>query len=118
MVSLCSLKISFPFLGHSANLLHSRSPFHCASSALIIGSVSHPVETGLLIPSGKSDYRTSGFNPSGKVAKNLGRQSRASLWRGQLRICSCGQLAPTWSRNVYKNGLDASASLAFLVEQS
>src|SRR6059036_3117489 len=37
---------------HSANLLHSRSPFSCASSTSIIGSVSHPVETGLLIPSG------------------------------------------------------------------
>src|SRR5258708_37546046 len=36
---------------HSANLLHSRSPFSCASSTSIIGSVSHPVETGLLIPS-------------------------------------------------------------------
>src|SRR5712672_2008341 len=39
---------------HSANLLHSRSPFSCASSTSIIGSVSHPVETGLLIPSGKA----------------------------------------------------------------
>src|SRR6267142_5728620 len=48
-------------LGHSANLLHSRSPFSCASSASIIGSVSHPVETGLLIPSDKSGYRRSGF---------------------------------------------------------
>src|SRR6267154_6854690 len=27
---------------HSANLLHSRSPFLCASSTSIIGSVSHP----------------------------------------------------------------------------
>src|SRR5207245_1856303 len=36
---------------HSANLFHSRSPFHCAKSASFIGSVSHPVETGLLIPS-------------------------------------------------------------------
>src|SRR6516162_2124338 len=27
---------------HSANLLHCRSPFYCASSTSIIGSVSHP----------------------------------------------------------------------------
>src|SRR5258708_692551 len=27
---------------HSANLLHSRSPFYCASSTSNIGSVSHP----------------------------------------------------------------------------
>src|ERR1700746_1140024 len=32
---------------HSANLLHCRSPFS-ASSTSIIGSVSHPAETGLL----------------------------------------------------------------------
>src|SRR2546427_8597502 len=36
---------------HSANLLHCRSPFLCALSTSIIGSLSHPVETGLLIPS-------------------------------------------------------------------
>src|SRR5260370_16038295 len=45
---------------HSANLLHCRSPFSCASSTSIIGSVSHPVETGLLIPSDKRDNRTCG----------------------------------------------------------
>src|SRR6266446_8621498 len=44
-------------LRHSANLLHSRSPFSCASSTSIIGCVSHPAETGLLIPAGKSHYR-------------------------------------------------------------
>src|SRR5258706_2529204 len=38
-------------LRHSANLLHSRSPFSCASSTSIIGSVSHPAETSLRIPS-------------------------------------------------------------------
>src|SRR5271157_107328 len=38
---------------HSANLLHCRSPFLCASSTSNMGSVSHPAETGLLIPSGK-----------------------------------------------------------------
>src|ERR1700730_8167689 len=42
---------------YSANLLHRRSPFSCASSTSNIGSVSHPVETGLLIPSGYSDNR-------------------------------------------------------------
>jgi hypothetical protein len=32
-----------PTRPHSANLLHCRSPFLCASSTSIIGSVSHPV---------------------------------------------------------------------------
>src|SRR5260370_12931153 len=36
---------------NSPNLFHCRSPFHCASSTSNIGSVSHPAETGLLIPS-------------------------------------------------------------------
>src|SRR3974377_1731662 len=36
---------------YSANLLHRRSPSLCATSALNLGSVSHPAETGLLIPS-------------------------------------------------------------------
>src|SRR6266851_83971 len=40
-----------PKCPHSANLFHSRSPFSCASSTSIIGSLSHPTETGLLIPS-------------------------------------------------------------------
>jgi hypothetical protein len=31
----------------------------CALSTSMIGSVSHPVETGLLIPSDKRGYRTS-----------------------------------------------------------
>src|SRR4029077_15560596 len=33
----------FPTRPHSANLLHCRSPFYCASSTSNIGSVSHPV---------------------------------------------------------------------------
>jgi len=49
MVSLGSLKILFLFVANSANLLHCRSPFSCASSTSINGSVSHPAETGLLI---------------------------------------------------------------------
>src|SRR5580658_4182953 len=36
---------------NSANLFHSRSPFLCATSASNLGSLSHPAETGLLIPS-------------------------------------------------------------------
>src|SRR5215475_2661073 len=32
----------FPTCPHSANLLHCRSPFYCASSTSNIGSVSHP----------------------------------------------------------------------------
>jgi hypothetical protein len=48
---------AFEFL-HSASLMHSRSPFGCASSASTIGSVSHPAgdrpshpicETGLSV---------------------------------------------------------------------
>src|ERR1700694_5451178 len=38
---------------NSASLFHSRSPFLCALSTSNIGSVSHPAETGLLIPSVK-----------------------------------------------------------------
>src|ERR1700682_3375716 len=38
---------------NSASLFHSRSPFLCALSTSNIGSVSHPAETGLLIPSDK-----------------------------------------------------------------
>lgn len=41
-----------PAYHHSANLFQSRSPFRCASSASIIGSVSHPAKTGPFIPSG------------------------------------------------------------------
>src|SRR3981189_842544 len=47
---------------NSASLFHSRSPFLCALSTSNTGSVSHPRETGLLIPSDKrpngslSDY--------------------------------------------------------------
>src|SRR2546421_4411907 len=42
---------------NSASLFHSRSPFHCALSTSNIGSVSHPAETGLLIPSDKQRSR-------------------------------------------------------------
>src|SRR6266700_4817804 len=46
---------------NSASLFHSRSPFLCALSTSNIGSVSHPAETGLLIPSDKRDYRNAAF---------------------------------------------------------
>ena len=46
----------------SASLLHCRPPFHCALSTSNIGSVSHPAETGLLIPY-KSRNRTSRLWP-------------------------------------------------------
>src|SRR3989440_427939 len=36
---------------NSASLLHSRSPFLAPLSASILGSLMHPAETGLLIPS-------------------------------------------------------------------
>src|SRR6267154_1346097 len=38
---------------NSASLFHGRSPFLCALSTSNTGSVSHPAETGLLIPSDK-----------------------------------------------------------------
>src|SRR6267378_2518558 len=46
---------------NSASLFHSRSPFLCALSTSNTGSVSHPAETGLLIPSDKSCYRNVAF---------------------------------------------------------
>src|SRR5437660_3685163 len=52
---------------HSANLLHCRSPFLCALSTSIIGSLSHPVETGLLIPSDKWTRLDPQFHFSGKA---------------------------------------------------
>src|ERR1700674_1915991 len=39
---------------NGVSLFHSRSPFLCALSTSTLGSVSHPAETGLLIPSDKS----------------------------------------------------------------
>src|ERR1700680_1173172 len=39
---------------NGVSLFHSRSPFLCALSTSNLGSVSHPAETGLLIPSDKS----------------------------------------------------------------
>src|SRR6266481_4944398 len=44
---------------NSASLFHSRSPFLCALSTSNTGSVSHPAETGLLIPSDKFYKRKS-----------------------------------------------------------
>src|ERR1700720_3281637 len=46
---------------NSASLFHSRSPFLCALSTSNIGSVSHPAETGLLIPSDKRVHRHVGI---------------------------------------------------------
>src|SRR5437879_3215943 len=48
---------------NSASLFHSRSPFLCAMSTSNIGSVSHPAETGLLIPSEKSCFRKLPYDP-------------------------------------------------------
>src|ERR1700674_1704020 len=41
---------------NGVSLFHSRSPFLCALSTSNPGSVSHPAETGLLIPSDKRDW--------------------------------------------------------------
>src|ERR1700741_2009164 len=48
---LVSFENHVSIYANSASLLHSRSPFNCALSTSNIGSVSHPAETGLLIPS-------------------------------------------------------------------
>src|ERR1700740_1123522 len=50
---LVSLENHVSIYPNSASLFHSRSPFPCATSASILGSLMHPAETGLLIPSGK-----------------------------------------------------------------
>ena len=79
-----------PARRHSANLLYSRSPFSCALSTSIIGSVSYPVETGLLIPSGKFECIDRGRRAWRSVASNVnfwaaGMQKRIAR-HGQLRI--------------------------------
>src|ERR1700688_477245 len=51
---LVSFENHVSIYANSASLLHSRSPFLCATSASILGSLMHPAETGLLIPSDKS----------------------------------------------------------------
>src|SRR6201988_298566 len=54
---LVSLENHVSIYPNSASLFHSRSPFPCATSASILGSLMHPAETGLLIPSGKRRNR-------------------------------------------------------------
>src|SRR2546421_12854553 len=53
---------------NSASLFHSRSPFLCALSTSNTGSVSHPAETGLLIPSEKRDSRKLAHHQSSNLA--------------------------------------------------
>src|SRR5882762_10430832 len=50
---LVSFENHLSIYANSASLFHSRSPFLCATSASILGSLMHPAETGLLIPSDK-----------------------------------------------------------------
>src|SRR5437667_8452509 len=57
---LVSFENHVSIYANSISLFHSRSPFHCALSTSNIGSVSHPAETGLLIPSGKQRSRRCG----------------------------------------------------------
>src|SRR6267378_432251 len=83
---------------HSANLLHSRSPFSCASSASIIGSVSHPVESGLLpsdnrIPESEAilymyGYVTTRTNELGLSARSLLGAQRCGVRQCLSRACS------------------------------
>src|SRR6266436_8020900 len=54
---LVSFENHVSIYANSASLFHSRSPFNCALSTSNIGSVSHPAETGLLIPSVKRASR-------------------------------------------------------------
>src|SRR6266853_2067362 len=53
---------------NSASLFHSRSPFLCALSTSNTGSVSHPAETGLLIPSDKRDSRKLAHHQNSNLA--------------------------------------------------
>src|SRR2546426_6627090 len=48
---LVSFENHVSIYANSASLLHSRSPFLAPLSASILGSLMHPAETGLLIPS-------------------------------------------------------------------
>src|SRR5258707_15615503 len=50
---LVSFENHLSIYANSASLFHSRSPFLCATSASILGSLMHPAETGLLIPSAR-----------------------------------------------------------------
>src|SRR6202162_2376684 len=77
MVSLGSLKTPFLFVATVLFFLISRSPLHCALSASIIGSVSHPAETGLLIPSDKRDSRKQGLRNSPLIDRRILRDDRA-----------------------------------------
>src|SRR5437016_7736111 len=61
---LVSFENHVSIYANSVSLFHSRSPFHCALSTSNIGSVSHPAETGLLIPSGKEAYHAVLSSPS------------------------------------------------------
>src|ERR1700682_6318963 len=54
---LVSFENHLSIYANSASLFHSRSPFLAPSSASILGSLMHPAETGLLIPSDYSDNR-------------------------------------------------------------
>src|SRR5467141_3284266 len=81
---LVSFENHLSIYANSASLLHSRSPFLCATSASILGSLMHPAETGLLIPSVAvtlmdllasiaNKRLTAGVNPlNATLAKNTG----------------------------------------------
>src|SRR5882762_2176153 len=67
---------------NSASLFHSRSPFLCALSASNTGSVSHPAETGLLIPSDKPGVMARsgpGITSPYPVAQSPRRQKRPNV---------------------------------------
>src|SRR5208283_5347988 len=66
---LVSFENHVSFYPNSANLFHRRSPFLCATSASHLGSLSHPAETGPLIPSDNSVIVD--LNPPLKAAGHL-----------------------------------------------
>src|SRR5437016_10069150 len=94
---LVSFENHVSIYANSVSLFHSRSPFHCALSTSNIGSVSHPAETGLLIPSGTGlDFITMSA-PATRV--NCGCiTTRGSGGKSQHDHYRCG-LSPELSAN-------------------
>src|SRR5271155_3502066 len=64
--------------------------FLCASSASNLGSVPHPAETGLLIPSGKRPNRTGGNHRKPDVwSRDVARWVRFGLSVAGPFVCRC-----------------------------
>src|SRR6266404_8732123 len=79
---------------NSASLFHGRSPFLCALSTSNTGSVSHPAETGLLIPSDKrlsecSQIRTMQKAISDKTSCTVGTPPGMKIGCRSYRVVNC-----------------------------